>query len=231
RRNAPGAVRSFGLLALWQLSEAMVSVVVGLVVDHAVAKSSVADLALWGGVLVLVFVSLMLTYRYGAADAFRIDQRENHRLRGEIAHHVLRPLGARTGSLPGETLSLATADTASVGGLARSVGYTVASAVAVLVSAVVLLRIDLAIGLVVLLGVPLVLAVIQGVTPVLSRRNRDQQTEIARTSGTAADLVRGLRVIKGISAEDEAAARYRARSRTAQAAGVRLAGSHGVMES
>ncbi|MFF5563658.1 ABC transporter transmembrane domain-containing protein [Streptomyces sp. NPDC012623] len=230
RRNRVAVARSFGLLAAWQLSEAMVPVVVGLVIDHAVAGGSVTSLALWGGVLVMVFASLMFTYRFGAADAYRVDQRENHRLRGEIAHHVLRPAGARTGTLSGGTLSLATSDTASVGGLARAVGYTFASAVAVLVSAAVLLRIDLAIGLAVLLGVPLVLAVIQFVTPVLSRRNRDQQTEIARTSGTAADLVRGLRVIKGIGAEDEAAARYRARSQVARAAGIRLAGSHGVME-
>ncbi|MFI0906876.1 ABC transporter ATP-binding protein [Streptomyces sioyaensis] len=223
--------RSFGLLAAWQLSEAMVPVVVGLVIDHAVARGSVTTLALWGSALVGVFASLMFTYRWGAADAYRIDQRENHRLRGEIAHHVLRPLGARTGTLSGGTLSLATVDTASVGGLARSMGNTFASAVAVLVSAAVLLRIDIAIGLAVLLGVPLVLGIIQFVTPVLSRRDRDQRTEIARSSGTAADLVRGLRVVKGIGAEDEAAARYRAQSQVARAAGIRLASSHGVMES
>ncbi|MFF3958959.1 ABC transporter transmembrane domain-containing protein [Streptomyces sp. NPDC001890] len=223
--------RSFVLLAAWQLSEAMVSVVVGLSIDHAVAGGGVVDLAGAAGALVLVFASLMLTYRYGAAEAFRIDQGESHRLRGEIAHHVLRPLGARTGTLPGATLSLATTDATSVGGFTRSVGYTFASAVAVLVSAVILLRIDIAIGLVVLLGVPVVLAVIQFVTPVLSRRNLDQKTEIARTSGAAADLVRGLRVIKGISAEDEAAARYRVRSQLAKAAGIRLAGSSGVLES
>ncbi|MFD6887643.1 ABC transporter transmembrane domain-containing protein [Streptomyces sp. NPDC059957] len=223
--------RSFGLLAAWQLSEAIVPVVVGLIIDHAVAGGSVTTLALWGSALVGVFASLMLTYRWGAAEAYRIDQRENHRLRGEIAHHVLRPLGARTGTLSGGTLSLATVDTASVGGLARSMGYTFASAVAVLVSAAVLLRIDIAIGLAVLLGVPLVLGIIQFITPVLSRRDRDQRTEIAKSSGTAADLVRGLRVLKGIGAEDEAAARYRAQSQVARAAGIRLAGSHGVMES
>ncbi|WP_329325161.1 ABC transporter ATP-binding protein [[Kitasatospora] papulosa] len=223
--------RSFGLLAAWQLSEAMVPVVVGVTIDQAVAEGSATALALCAGALVLVFASLMLTYRYGAAEAFRIDQWENDRLRSEIAHHVLRPIGARTGALPGATLSLATSDTASVGGLARSAGYSFASAITMLVSAVILLRIDVTIGLIVLFGVPLVLVVIQFITPVLSRRNRDQQEEIARTNGTAADLVRGLRVIKGIGAEAEAAARYQAQSQRAKAAGIRLGGSHGVMES
>lgn len=231
RRNKSGVARSFGLLAAWQLSEAMVPVVVGLVIDHAVGGGGVTAL-LWGaGALCLVFASLMFTYRHGAASAYRIDQRESHRRRGEIAHHVLRPLGARTDDLPGATLSLATADAESVGGLVRAVGYAFASAVAVVLSAALLLRTDVVIGLVILCGVPLVLAVVQLVTPLLSRRSRDQQAEIARTSGTAADLVRGLRVLKGIGAEDEAAARYRAQSQDAKAAGIRLAGSHGAMES
>jgi putative ABC transport system ATP-binding protein len=221
---------AFGLLSIWQFSEAMVSVVVGMIIDHAVAVGSVRALLAWGGLLVLVFASLMVTYLYGAAAAFRTDQRERHRLRVEIAHHVLRPRGARSGTLPGATLSLATADAESAGNLAQSGSYTLASAVAVVGSAVILLRIDTVIGLVVLIGVPVVLALIQFSTPVISRRSSEQFAEIARTSAMAADLVRGLRVLKGIGSEDEAAARYRAHSQAAKSAGIRLGGSHGILE-
>jgi putative ABC transport system ATP-binding protein len=221
---------SFGLLSVWQFSEAMVSVVVGMTIDRAVATGDVRALALWGGVLVLVFASLMVTYLLGAGEAYRTDQFERHRLRVEIAQHVLRPLGARSGMLPGATLSLATADAEAAGTLAQPGGYTFASAAAVTVSAVLLLRIDVLTGLTVLLGVPLVLALIQLSTPVIARRSREQLAEIAETSAMAADLVRGLRVLKGIGAQDEAAARYRVRSRAARDAGIRLAGSHGILE-
>ncbi|MFI0942899.1 ABC transporter transmembrane domain-containing protein [Streptomyces sp. NPDC021020] len=219
-----------GLLSVWQFSEAMVSVVVGMIIDHAVAVGSVRALLAWSALLLLVFASLMVSYLYGAAEAFRTDQRERHRLRVEIAHHVLRAPGARSGSLPGTTLSLATADAEGAGSLTQPVGYTLASAVAVVGSAVILLRIDVELGLVVLLGMPVVLALIQLSTPMISRRSGAQLAEVARTSAMAADLVRGLRVLKGIGAEDVAAARYRAHSQEAKRAGMRLGRSHGILE-
>lgn len=230
RRNARGLTVSFALLALWQLSEAMVPVVVGAFIDRAVVSGSVNALLGWGALLALVFLSLMFVYRYGALIAYRIDQVEANRLRSEIAQHVLRPLGARTGSLGGSTLSLATTDADGVGTLAQSAGYTFSSAVAVLVSSVVLLRIDAVIALAVLLGVPLVLFISQMIAPVISRRSRDQRSRLAATSGAAADLVHGLRVIKGIGAEDEATARYRERSQVAKVAGIRVAGSQALMK-
>lgn len=220
---------SFFLLSVWQFSEAMVSVVVGGLIDHAVAAGSVSALIEWGGLLVLVFASLMFVYRFGALIAYRVDQLEANRLRTEIAQHVLHPLGARTGQLAGDTLSLATADADGVGTLAQSAGYTFSAAAAVAVSTVVLLRIDVVIGLTVLLGVPLVVLATQLITPAIARRSREQRGLTAATSAAAADLVHGLRGLKGIGAESEAAARYRERSQVAKLAGIRLAGSQALM--
>ena len=230
RRNARALAASFALLSLWQLSEAMVSVIVGGLIDNAVASGDVGALLTWGALLALVFASLMYTYRYGALIAYRVDQGEANRLRTEIARHVLGPRGARTGKLPGATLSLATGDADAVGTLCQSAGNTVASAVAVAVSAFVLLRIDVVIGLTVLLGVPLVLFLSQLITPAISRRSRNQRSRIAATSAAAADLVRGLRVLKGVGAEREAAARYREQSQVAKVAGVRVAESQALMK-
>jgi putative ABC transport system ATP-binding protein len=231
RRNGRRVAASFALLSVWQLSEAMVPVVVGQLLDHAVSTGSLTALAGWGALLVLAFASLMFVYRSGAVIAYGVDQQERNRLCIEIARHVLHPRGARTGRLAGATLSLATADTESVGALTQSAGYTFASAVAVAVSAAVLLQADLVIGLAVLFGVPLVLVLTQLATPLIYRRSRDQRAHIAATSGTAADLVHGLRIIKGIAAEDEAVARYRRQSQLAKVAGVRLAGSQALLES
>lgn len=230
RRNARAVGACFALLALWQLAEAMVPVVVGGFIDHAVVSGDVRALIGWGALLTLTFAALMYFYRYGALIAYQVDRFEAHRLRVEIAEHVLRPLSASTGRLPGATLSLATNDADGVGTLAQSAGNTFASAVVTVVSAVVLLRIDLAIGLTVLLGVPLVLLVTQLITPAIARRSREHRGQVAATAAQAADLVGGLRVVKGIGAEDEAAARYRARSQVAKTAGIRVAGSQALMK-
>ncbi|WP_063061434.1 ABC transporter transmembrane domain-containing protein [Nocardia sienata] len=230
RRNIGAVAACFALLSAWQLAEAMVPVVVGEFIDHAVVPGDVHALIGWGALLAIVFAALMFFYRYGALIAYRTDQLEAHRLRVDIARHVLRPLGPRTGRLPGATVSLATIDADGVGTLTRSAGDTFASAVAVTVSAVVLIRTDLVIGLKVLLGVPLVLLATQLITPVIARRSREQRGQVADTAAAAADLVRGLRAVKGIGAENEATARYRQRSRVAQDAGIRMAGSQALMQ-
>jgi putative ABC transport system ATP-binding protein len=230
QRHRGHVALSVVLLSLWQLSEAMVPVIVGVIIDHALSVTDFSALMWWSGVLLGAFLSLSYSYRFGAAVAFRVRQEETHALRVEIAGHVLHPQGARTGMLTGETLSLATSDADAAGGVARSISYTVASLIAVIVGSLALLRINAVIGLAVLMGVPAVLVAIQVLTPLVSRQVQEQQARVATASGTATDLVRGLRVLKGLGAEDVASARYRTASQRAKDAGIRSAWSFGGME-
>lgn len=204
-------------------------VVIGVVIDRAVATGDVSELATWGAALVALFVVLSYSYRFGARLGVGALELETHLLRVEVSEHVLGPGGARTGLLPGETLSLATSDAETIGQFLWHVGYTLAGLVGVVVSAVVLIRIDLTIGVVVLLGVPLVLALIQVVTPLIARHTSDQQAGIAKATGIATDLVKGLRPLKGVGAENVAAARYRGHSASARDASIRTAQSVGYL--
>ncbi|AKU15885.1 ABC transporter ATP-binding protein [Luteipulveratus mongoliensis] len=230
RRHRLRLTGCFALLAMWQICEALVPVLIGVIIDQAVAPSDGRALLIWGGALVVLFGFLSYGYRFGSRLGFGAMQQEIHLLRMEIADHTLAPRGVRTSLLTGETVSLATSDAEAVGTVARSFGSAIASAASVILSAVILLRTDLVIGLVVLIGVPLVLAAIQVVSPAISRRSHVQQSRIARTSGTATDFVRGLRVLKGVGAEDAATARYRLRSQEAKVAGIHTARSYGAME-
>jgi putative ABC transport system ATP-binding protein len=211
------------------LCEALVPVVIGVIIDRAVATGEVHELVIWGGVLVALFVVLSYSYRFGARLGVAALLLETHLLRVEVSEHVLGPAGAKTGLLPGETLSVATSDAETIGEFVWQVGYTLAGLLGVLVSAVVLFSIDVTIGVVVLVGVPLVLVVIQVVTPLIARHTSDQQAGIARATGIATDLVRGLRPLKGVGAEDVAASRYRAHSAAARDASIRTAQSVGYM--
>lgn len=229
RRNRLRMAGFMGLLTLWQLCETFVPVMIGLVIDRAVATSDWSRLAFWGGGLVLLFVVLSFAYRFGARMGFWVVQHEMHRIRLEIAAHALHPRGARTKLLPGEVLSLATADTDNVGYAIRSLGYTLASVSSLVLSAWVLLSIDLGLGLVVLIGVPVVVAIIQLATPAIARRTTVQQEKVGRATGVATDLVRGLRVLKGVGGEREAGRRYRLVSREAQVASIHSAQSWGTL--
>jgi putative ABC transport system ATP-binding protein len=154
-------------------------------------------------------------YRYGARFIVRGIEAERHALRTEVAAHVLHPRGARTDRLAGETLSIATSDAQLVPSVMDQLGYALASLVAVVVAAVYVLSVDLTLGLLVLLGVPGVLVVIQSLAPLVARRSRRQQESTAAASGIAADLLAGVRPLKGIGGEDVALARYRRASRRA----------------
>lgn len=229
RRHSRKLFGCYALICSWLLCEALVPVVIGVIIDRAVATGDVGELAIWGGVLVALFAVLSYSYRFGSRLGVGALELETHLLRVEVSEHVLGPDGARTGLLPGETLSLATSDAETIGQFLWHVGYTLAGLVGVLVSAIVLLRIDLTIGVVVLLGVPFMLALIQVVTPLIARHTSDQQAGIAKATGIATDLVKGLRPLKGVGAEDVATSRYRTHSASARDASIRTAGSMGYM--
>ncbi|MDQ0604450.1 ABC-type multidrug transport system fused ATPase/permease subunit [Streptomyces canus] len=99
----------------------------------------------------------------------------------------------------------------------------VAATTGLAVGAVVLLRVSVPLGLLVLLGTPLVLWLVHLLSKPLERRSETEQERAARASGVAADLVAGLRVLKGIGAEQAAVARYRRVSRDSLTATLRAA--------
>ena len=230
RRNGRDLGRGYPLLTLWQLSETLVPVVIGLVVDQAVDGGGLGDLAWTLGVLVALFVVLSNGYRYGARFIKQGIEHEAHALRVEVAGHVLHPRGARTDRLAGETLSIATSDADLVPMALHQLGYAIASLVAVLVTAAYVLRVDVVLGLLILLGVPAVLVAIQALAPLVARRTARQQESTAAASGLAADLLEGLRPLKGIGGEDVALRRYRAASTRASDDTVAVARSWGYLD-
>lgn len=217
------------LLVVWQLCETFVPVMIGVVIDRAVATSDVRALGLLLLAFALLFAVLSFAYRFGARLVFGVVQQEIHAIRVEIAARALHPRGVRSSALPGQTLSLATADAELVGLFPRLVGFAISALLSVGVAAVVLFTIDPALGALVVLGVPLVLGLAQLATPAISRRTERQQASIAEASGAATDLVRGLRVLKGIGAERTAGQRYRRLSRRAQLAGISSHSTVGAM--
>jgi putative ABC transport system ATP-binding protein len=230
RRHRTLVLRSVALLGTWHGCEALVPVVIGLVVDDAVATGDGTRLVLWFGVLALLFLVLSSGYRFGSRDAWALVQHESHLLRGEVVRRVLDPRGTSTRRLPGETLSVATSDAELAAEVVRMVGFAVAAVASIAVAAVYLLRVDLLLGVVVLVGVPVVLGAVQLLAPRMSRHAGEQQRRIARASGLAADLVAGLRVLKGVGGEAAAGRTYTEASEQAVGAGILAARSNGLMQ-
>ncbi|NNN30946.1 ABC transporter ATP-binding protein [Streptomyces sp. S3(2020)] len=220
RDVALGAVLSMG----HQTGEALVPVLIGVAIDQGVVDGDAAALLLWLGVLAVVYVGLSFSFRFGARAGERASVTAAHHLRTELIDRLLAPEGgADEGRLPGELANVATEDARRVGAVTMALIVGVAATTGLAVGAVVLLRVSLPLGLLVLLGTPLLLWLVHLLSKPLERRSETEQERAARASGVAADLVAGLRVLKGIGAEQAAVARYRRVSRDSLTATLRAA--------
>lgn len=228
RRSIAGQRRPVVLAALLtaghQGGEALVPVVIGVVIDQAVAGGSVGTLISWLAVLGVLFAALSTSYRLGARFGERAAERAAHDLRLDVGRRVLHPGGvAGSGTLAGELVSIGTSDAKRVGTVNGVLPFGVAGLAGLLVSAVVLLTMSLPLGLLVLLGTPPMLYLAHLVGKPLERRSEAEQERSAFASGVATDLVAGLRVLKGVGAERAAVARYRRTSQDSLRATLRAA--------
>ncbi|WP_284746613.1 ABC transporter ATP-binding protein [Amycolatopsis sp. RTGN1] len=228
RRSITGQRRSVALASLLtaghQGGEALVPVVIGVVIDQAVADGSAGTLIFWLAVLAVLFAALSTSYRLGARFGERAAERAAHELRLDVGRRVLHPGGgAEAGNLAGELVSIGTSDAKRVGQLNGVLPFGVAGLAGLLVSAVVLLTMSIPLGLLVLLGTPPMLYLAHLIGKPLERRSEAEQERSAFASGIATDLVAGLRVLKGVGAERAAVDRYRRTSQDSLRATLRAA--------
>jgi putative ABC transport system ATP-binding protein len=207
-----------------QLGEALVPVLIGVVIDQAVAGQDAGRLALWLGVLAVMYVTLSWSFRLGAKAGERGAEEAAHTLRLAIVGRVLDARGgAEEGRLPGELANVATEDAKRVGAVNMALMAGIWAVAGVVVSAVALLLTSVTLGLIVLLGTPVLLWLGHLLSKPLERRSEAEQDKAAHASGVAADLVAGLRVLKGLGAQQAAVERYRRTSRISLAATLRSA--------
>nr|WP_211176705.1 ABC transporter ATP-binding protein [Pseudonocardia acidicola] len=230
RGSIRGQRRHVGVASLLfighQTGEALVPVLVGVVIDEAVTTGDPRALAFWLVVLGVDFAVLSLSYRYGARRSWLADVRADQRLRLRLAERVLDPRGgAEAGRLPGSLATIAVADAKRVGIVNFALPLGLAAVAALGVAAIALLRISLPLGLLILLGTPPLLYAVHLLGKPVERRSGPEQERAAQASGIAADLVAGVRVLKGIGAEPAAVRRYERTSQVALAATLRATGA------
>ncbi|MFJ6737917.1 ABC transporter transmembrane domain-containing protein [Streptomyces sp. NPDC091279] len=211
-----------------QLGEALVPVIVGAAVGNAVQNGTPHQLAGWLGLLAADFLLLSLSFRFGARAAKRAAQHTEHLARGRLTAAVLRPTGG-VRMLPGELLSRAAGDAARVGVFARTVASTVAAVVVLLASTLLLVRISPPLGALVVAGTAGLLAAQHRLSATLRRTSTTEQARQADAAALAEDLVRGLRVLKGIGAARAVAADYARVSQDAVRAARRAASAEAAL--
>lgn len=210
------------LSALHQTGEMLVPVVVGRAIDRGVFTGDAAALLRWILVLAVTFAVLSLSFRFASRLGWIAMNFVDHALRMRISERILDPHGlGGPRRMPGELLSISAADTNAVARTKGVLIYPIGNLVGIAFAAAVLLSISWPLGVASLLGAAGVVILSDRIGRPLSARVAGQQSEAAGAAGTAADLMHGIRVVKGLGAEDGAVDRYRRQSQRALAATLR----------
>jgi len=207
----------------WMIAQALVPAAIGAAVDALAAHRTTAFMQAFLAVLGLgaaTAVTGLLRHRCVVANfldaAYRIIQ-------------LITDQAARLGDTlarlisTGEVVSVGTADVDAVGGAIDISGRGSGAVAAVIVVAVILLSRSLPLGLIVLIGAPIMTTAVGLLLRPLHRRQqryRDLQGELATR---AADIVAGLRVLRGIGGEPAFSSRYRRQSQDLRFTGVHVA--------
>jgi ABC-type multidrug transport system fused ATPase/permease subunit len=141
-----------------------------------------------------------------------------------VAHHAARTGPAVRGRLStGEVVATVTNDAIRIGGAFDITARLSGAVVSYVVVAAILLSTSVTLGLIVLVGVPVLAVTLGLVIRPLQARQREQREEIGKLTALGADTAAGLRVLRGIGGEQAFLDRYRGRSQSVRAAGVRIA--------
>lgn len=214
RRRARSIAAGCAASTVHQACEALVPLAIGLAVQRAVAGSRPS------GILIAVagVLGLFLVLATGGAGAYwiltRAAQREAHDLRVRAMGRILADPQVGRERTAGELMSIVTSDTTATAQVTRFVAQLVSGVGGLAVTVAVLVRIDLWIGLCVVLVVPPLILGIDAVSPRLEGKLRHRQQAGGLTAALAAEIVHALRPLRGFGGVTEASRRYRTLSRT-----------------
>jgi ABC-type multidrug transport system fused ATPase/permease subunit len=212
----------FGIV--WMVAQALVPYTIGRAIQVGIIEHDNRALGLW----TLVLLGLGATQAFAGIMRHRFAVfnwlQASFRMAQVVAHHASRAGPAVRGRLStGEVVATVSNDAMRAGGAFDITARLAGAVVSYIVVAFILLSSSVVLGLVVLLGVPLLVLLVGTVIKPLQARQAEQREEVGKLTALGADTAAGLRVLRGIGGEPEFLDRYRRRSQEVRLAGVRVA--------
>ena len=213
----------FGVI--WMVSQALFPAAVGQAIDLGIIAKDMQALVVWGGVLVgLGAVGALagaMRHRFAVENWLRASFR-CMQLIGYKAADTGEALPRRMPT--GEVVATVASDSMRLGGLYDVSARFAGAIVSYVVVAVILLSKSRPLGLVVLIGVPVLVSALSFILRPLQRRQAEQREQSGKLITLGADTVAGLRVLRGIGGEQQFLRRYQEQSQRVRVVGVRVAG-------
>ncbi|MEU3146323.1 MULTISPECIES: ABC transporter ATP-binding protein [unclassified Streptomyces] len=223
RNQLPGQLKSLAWGLLHFASVASLPFCVGIGVQAAVDRSG-TRLALAGGLMALACAGNAIgdTFLHRAAvtnwitAAARVQQLLARRA-ATLGSALTRRVAA------GEVVAVSTGDVEKIGWFVEALSRFTAALVTIVLVCVGLVLYQPALGVVVVVGLPLLALAVLPLLPRATRRADVQREKAGRATELASDTVAGLRVLRGIGGEELFLDRYRRASQEVRHAAVRSA--------
>ena len=216
---------------IWMVAQAIMPALIGKAIDEGVANDDTSRLIFWAGMLLLAGVVqaaagiirhrfAVMNWLMGAYRTVQVITRHSVKLGATLSKRVAT----------GEVVAIGTADLAQIGNALDVYGRAAGALISFAVVSVILLRASITLGLVVLIGVPVLLLAITPILRPLQRRSMTQREQMGELTTLASDIVGGLRVLRGIGGEDVFHERYSRDSQRVRMAGVRVAKMQSLLD-
>ncbi|MGO2112703.1 MAG: ABC transporter transmembrane domain-containing protein, partial [Pseudoclavibacter sp.] len=176
----------------------------------------VPTVAWWCAAVLGLYLVINVGYRFGGRLGWLAVQRSQFEVAQRVLERVVDERGmAGPARQSGGLLAVATGD-AHRACLALYVTiYPPGQAIGLVVAVAALFGVNGWLGLGAIVGLPLAILLMQALTRPLRTRTQTERAKLAGAAASAADLVAGYRILRGLHAHDVAAARYRVASRAA----------------
>ena len=207
----------------WMLSIALVPAAVGRAIDEGLVARDARALVLWAGAIMGLGLVSAVTSNGRHWFAVRNWLIASFRSAVVTDRAVRRAGPALTRRMPaGEVVTSFASDFWRMGNVFDITARLAGAIVSFVVVSVILLQGSVLLGVLMLVGGPVLLASLSLVMRPLQRRQQAQRHEAGLLTSLGADTVAGLRVLRGIGGEDAFLARYAEQSARVRQAGVRL---------
>jgi ABC-type multidrug transport system fused ATPase/permease subunit len=211
----------FGIV--WTVAQAVMPALIGRAIDDGISAKDTGALMTWAlamlGVGLVQAAAGIMRHRFAVTNwltaAYRTVQ-----LVARQSVHLGATLPKRVAT--GEVVAIGSNDLSHLGNAMEITARAAGAIVSFLVVAVILLRTSVTLGLVVLIGVPVLLLAIGPLLKPLQKRNLSQREMMGALANLATDIVGGLRVLRGIGGEAVFHDRYVRESQEVRKAGVQV---------
>jgi len=215
----------------WMLSQALLWGAVGKAID-SINVASLSTLFAWTGVVLFLGITQAICGMYRHQLAVTNWMTATYRSIQLVGRHVADHGTAVVDEIPaGDVVNTVASDAMRIGGAFDVLARFVGAIIAWIVVSIILLTTSLKLGLIVLVGVPVLASF---TTPLMKPLHASQaaQREVAgRLAAIGADTVAGLRILRGVGGEDVFLANYKQQSERVRVAGNKVATPQAGLES